>query len=221
MDSFTELHLGTSALVTIDTQNDFVLDGAPSQVSGTSAILPRMVELLERYRQLHLPIIHVIRLYLPDGSDADLCRRQKIQDGVPFAVPGTPGAELCPEILPAKAQPLDWEGLRIQRVQEIAPNEFVIYKPRWGAFYDTLLEDFLRFRGLDSLVICGCNFPNCPRATIYEASERDFRVGLVDDAVSRATTQSIEEMRRMGVEVVSTRALLARLTGDPVIAWPA
>ena len=216
MDHYTELHLAKSALVTIDTQNDFVLDGAPAQISGTSAILPRMVELLDRYRQLGRPIIHVIRLYSPDGSDADLCRRQKIEEGASIAAPGTHGAQLCAEILPARMEPLDWEGLHIQRVQEIAPNEFVIYKPRWGAFYDTLLEDFLRFRGIDSLVICGCNFPNCPRATIYEASERDFRVGLVEDAVSRATTQSIEEMRRMGVEVVSTRALLARLTAEPV-----
>lgn len=214
MDQYTELHLAKSALVTIDTQNDFVLDGAPAQVSGTIAILPRMVELLDRYRQMSLPIIHVLRLYSPDGSDADLCRRRKIEEGASIAAPGTSGAMLCAEILPPRAEPLDWEGLHIQRVQEIAPNEFAIYKPRWGAFYDTLLEDFLRFRGIDSLIICGCNFPNCPRATIYEASERDFRVGLVEDAVSRATTQSIEEMRRMGVEVVSTRALLARLAAE-------
>ena len=33
-------------------------------------------------------------------------------------------------------------------------------------------------------MFCGCNFPNCPRTSIYEASERDFRVVLARDAIS-------------------------------------
>src|SRR3989442_358297 len=30
--------------------------------------------------------------------------------------------------------------------------------------------------GISTLVCCGCNFPNCPRTSLYEASERDFRL---------------------------------------------
>lgn len=33
-------------------------------------------------------------------------------------------------------------------------------------------------------MFAGCNFPNCPRTSIYEASERDFRTVLVRDAIS-------------------------------------
>ena len=51
-----------------------------------------------------------------------------------------------------------------------------MYKPRWGAFYNTLLEKQLHNMKVNSLVVCGCNFPNCPRTTIYEASERDFKI---------------------------------------------
>lgn len=58
-----------------------------------------------------------------------------------------------------------------------------MYKPRWGAFFETPLAGHLEQFGVDSLVVCGCN-PNCPRTTVYEASEGDFRLGLVSDATS-------------------------------------
>ena len=41
MDSFTEPHFATSALLSIDVQRD-VLDGQPLEVPGTSAALPAM-----------------------------------------------------------------------------------------------------------------------------------------------------------------------------------
>jgi len=37
---------------------------------------------------LECPIIHVIRLYLPDGSNVDACRKEMIEDGIEIAVPG-------------------------------------------------------------------------------------------------------------------------------------
>jgi nicotinamidase-related amidase len=75
-------------------------------------------------------------------------------------------------------------------VQAFGPDEAAIYKPRWGAFYETPIEDHLRSRGVTTLVFCGCNFPNCPRTSIYEASERDFRIVIARDAISGLERQS-------------------------------
>jgi hypothetical protein len=88
MDRYTTPDISKSALITIDTQNDFTLDGGPVQIGGTLEVLPRMAVLLERYRQNRLPIIHVVRLYLPDGSNADLCRREMIERGRRIVAPG-------------------------------------------------------------------------------------------------------------------------------------
>jgi nicotinamidase-related amidase len=76
-----------------------------------------------------------------------------------------------------------------------------MYKPRWGAFYDTKLDQHLRESGSNTLVFAGCNFPNCPRTSIYEASERDYRIILVSDAVSGMYERGIEECRAIGVSV--------------------
>jgi hypothetical protein len=85
----------------------------------------------------------------------------------------------------------------------------VLYKPRWGAFYETSLEEHLRERGASTLVFCGCNFPNCPRTSIYEASERDFRVVLAADAISGLYERGREELTNIGVGLMETAEVVA------------
>ena len=93
-------------------------------------------------------------------------------------------------------------------LQQIGTAEHVIYKPRWGAFYRTSLERHLRESGIDTVVFAGCNFPNCPRTSIYEASERDFRIVLVSDAVSGLYDRGIDECSAIGVDVRDLSATL-------------
>jgi nicotinamidase-related amidase len=90
-------------------------------------------------------------------------------------------------------------------------RESAIYKSRWGAFYGTPLEEHLREQGVTSLVFCGCNFPNCPRASIYEASERDFRVVLARDAVSGVYERGERELLGIGVHLLSSAEVAERL----------
>jgi nicotinamidase-related amidase len=61
--------------------------------------------------------------------------------------------------------------------------------------------------GVDTLVFAGCNFPNCLRASIYEASERDFKIVLVEDAVSGLYQKGKGEMTTIGVQVTNAEAV--------------
>jgi nicotinamidase-related amidase len=208
---YTEPRLLTSALLTIDMQCDFVLPDSAALIPGSIDIIPNMTSLLNAYRQYSLPIIHIVRLYMPDGSNADLCRREILEDGLRIIVPNTPGAELVADLKPNPHVELDADLLLNGDIQTWGKKEFVIYKPRWGAFYRTPLDSHLRDLGVGTLVICGCNFPNCPRATIYEASERDYKVVLVEDAVSGIYEKAKEELRQIGVRVWSTRKLIDKI----------
>lgn len=58
-------------LVSIDVQCH-TLDGQPFEIEVTSAILPRLRRLLEAFRAASRPIVHIIRCYLPDGSNVEL-----------------------------------------------------------------------------------------------------------------------------------------------------
>ena len=213
MDRYTEPDFGTAALITIDTQGD-TLDGQPLEIPGTSSILPNMCRLLSAFRALQRPIVHVVRLYKLDGSNVDLCRRAAVEAGQVVLAPGTPGSQLAPGLLPDDSLSLEPEVLLAGDIQSVSPQESVIYKPRWGAFYKTCLEDHLRRLGVTTTIFTGCNFPNCPRASIMEASERDFRVVLVRDAVSGFGERDEIEIARIGVLVLSMEELLARLSCD-------
>jgi nicotinamidase-related amidase len=152
-----------------------------------------------------------VRLYRSDGANVDLCRRHGVEEGAEMLVPGTPGSQLAPPLLPAADLSLDDELLLAGGVQSLGPNESVIYKPRWGAFYETPLEEHLRGRDVTTLVFSGCNFPNCPRTSIYEASERDFRVVLARDAVSGLYERGEKELAGIGVHLADAAELVEQL----------
>ncbi|QYY37220.1 isochorismatase family cysteine hydrolase [Ruficoccus sp. ZRK36] len=212
MPEYTAPRFLSSALIVIDMQNDFVLPGASACVEGTSAVVPQVAELVNAYRQVGLPVIHIVRLYEPDGTNADLCRRAHIQQaGGGIAEPGTEGAQIVEALRPSPTLKLDTASLLAGHAQAVGEHEFIFYKPRWGAFYGTALEVFLREHGIDTLVFAGCNFPNCPRTSIYEASERDFRLVLARDAVSQLYPKGEEELASIGVRLMGVGAIRAEL----------
>ena len=212
-DPYTRPVAQSAALLLIDRQRDF-LDTpgheGPMAIAGTSAVIPAIAKLARAFRQHGLPIVHVVRLYRPDGSNVDLVRRHSIEQGARIALPGSPGSQIAAELLPESVE-LDHELLLAGGLQQIGTAEHVMYKPRWGAFYDTKLDEHLRENGSNTVVFAGCNFPNCPRTSIYEASERDFRVVLVSDAVSAAYQRGVDEGRAIGVAVRDAAQTLAWL----------
>jgi nicotinamidase-related amidase len=212
-DPYTRPLAESAALLLIDMQRDFVDApgaGAAMPVAGTNAVIPAITKLASAFRRRGLPIVHVIRLYRADGSNVDLVRRHSIEQGARVAVPGSPGSQIAAELLPGDVE-LDHELLLAGGLQQVGAAEHVLYKPRWGAFYDTVLERHLRESGSSTVVFAGCNFPNCPRTSVYEASERDYRVVLVSDAVSGTYERGLDECLAIGVSVTDTSETLAWL----------
>jgi nicotinamidase-related amidase len=197
----------TSALVVIDFQQDF-LDGGTAAVPGTTAVVPAVSSLAEAFRNAGRPIVHVIRLYPPGSSDIDPPRRDSIETGAKVVAPGTGGSHIAEGVVPPGFR-LDPTLLLAGKAQDVGPNEVVIFKPRWSAFHRTELASLLRTWGCDTVVVAGCNLPNCPRATLFDASERDFRAALVHDAVSQTSPERLADLERIGVTLHSTTDVLA------------
>jgi nicotinamidase-related amidase len=201
MGKYTDPDWANSALITIDVQRDFALPGAPAYIGGTMEVVPVMQRLVRAFREAGKPIVHVVRLYRADGSNVDVCRKEAVEEGGSLAVrPGSDGAELVDELKPSPEVRLETEPLLYGEMQGIGDKEWVMYKPRWGAFYETPLHRHLQELGVNTLVVCGCNFPNCPRTTIYEASERDYRVVTITDAISGGYERGTQELRNIGVQ---------------------
>ena len=210
MNEYTEPDFTSAALITIDTQKDF-LDGQPFEIPGTTAVLPKMQTLLQGFRKHNKPIVHIVRIYKKDGSNVDLCRRRAVTQGFRVVIENTPGSELADKLLADPSVPLDHQKLLSGSIQKVSTNEVIIYKPRWGAFYQTPLDAHLKRVGISTLIFTGCNYPNCPRTSIYQASERDYKIVLVQDAVSGLYPIGLAEMKNIGVFLMKSSEVLARI----------
>ncbi len=209
---------GTAALLTLSAQQDFVRPESPYRASGVLRVRPALRRLTEGFRAHRAPLFHAVRLYRPDGSNVDACRRQAVEEGLRVFMPGTLGAELLDEVKPAASARLDPSSLLDGGFQELGPAECAFYRPRWGAFHGTALEARLERLGVTTLVICGFNFSTAMRATIYEASARDFRIVLVTDAVGNASQEGICELGRMGIYLMPSQSCLDWLAGGVAAA---
>ena len=132
MNDYVDPDWENTALLTIDTQWDFTLPGAPAEIQGTAEVVSGMQRLARVFRRRNRPIVHVVRLYRPDGSNVDLCRKQGVQRGKRVVLPGTDGAELVDELKPSPEVRLDAEKPLGGGLQPIGPAEWIMYKPRWG-----------------------------------------------------------------------------------------
>jgi nicotinamidase-related amidase len=213
MSDYTNPQWPWSALLVIDMQVDFA-EGGASSVSGTAAITANVRQLAADYRQAGLPVVHIVRLYVPGGSDVDPPRRAMIEAGAAVVAPGSPGSAIIAGVATGSPDTcaVDADLVLAGRPQVLGENEIVLFKPRWGAFYRTDLQAWLSERGVDTVVVAGCNLPNCPRATLFEASERDYRTVLAKDAVSQGSAERFDDLAGIGVTLLSVAEIAQQLT---------
>jgi nicotinamidase-related amidase len=173
------------ALLIIDMQNDFVLEGAPLRVAQARAVISKIVEVLTEFRKKRLPVFHVLRIHRGDGSDVEI-NRQELFRKHPFAVEGTQGAAVIDELSPLQ-------------------GEYIIPKIRMSAFIATELDLMLRNIGVEELIITGIQTPNCIRTTVFDAIAYNYPVTLIEDAVGAQSDDihqaNVRDMANIGVRI--------------------
>lgn len=184
-----------TALIIIDMQNDFVLPGSPMCVAGAMAVIPNIQQLLDYFRKNSLPVFHLVREYRADGSDIEITRLRGFLAKEPYCVPGSQGCEIV-------------QGL------EPLSGEYRIVKNRFSAFMNTELDFMLRRLGVTDIAVCGVQYPNCIRTTIFDGVAFGYNVILVTDAAAAQTDAiaraNITDIANIGVECVTTEQFWTR-----------
>ena len=188
-----------NALVIIDMQNDFVLPGSPACVAGAHDTVPSVKRLLDFFRLNTLPVFHVVREYRADGSDIESNRLDGFLRKSRYLVPGTRGCEIVDPLRPIE-------------------GEYRIVKNRYSCFMKTELDFMLRRIGVTHLVVCGTQYPNCIRATIFDAVCYGYNVINIIDATSAQTQEiaqaNIVDIRNIGVACISLDELIHAFNSD-------
>lgn len=159
-----------TALIVVDMQNGFCNSKGSFATMGfdvtpLAAAIPGSVSLVDAAHSANVPVIFTRYVYQPGYIDGGL---------------------LADELLPAIKQgghlaANTWDA---EIVDELSPSErdIVIDKSRYSAFYATRLEPVLTSLGIRSLVICGVTTNMCVETTARDASQRDYRTFVVEDA---------------------------------------
>ncbi len=184
-----------TALIIIDMQNDIVLPDGPACVRGALATVPTIVEALTYFRNNRRPVFHVVREYREDGSDVEITRLEKFRQGKKYALPGTPGCEIIKELAPA-------------------PGEYRIVKNRFSAFMNTELDFMLRRLDVTQIAVCGTQYPNCVRTTVFDGVCYGYAVTVLTDATSAASDAvaqaNIADIKNIGVTCCTVREYIGK-----------
>ena len=120
MPDYTTPERDRIALLTFAVQNDCILPGSPVGYLGGRRTLARIGQLARGFRERGAPIVHLVRLYRPDGSNVDACRRRAVEEGLRVLMPGTRGVELADEVNPAPLTRLNGGDLLDGKLQRLA-----------------------------------------------------------------------------------------------------
>ena len=150
-----------TALVLIDLQNGVL--GAPATPHSASDVLARSVELADTFRS--------------HGALVVLVRATRAPDGVDWS-PGRTSAGSQANGTP----PEGWDAI----VDDLAgyPEDVIVTKRNWGAFYGTDLDLHLRRRGVTQIVLGGVATSIGVESTARAAYEHGYHVTLATDAMS-------------------------------------
>ena len=91
-------------------------------------------------------------------------------------------------------------------IAELAPlgDETVIDKPGKGAFHQTDLEQVLRNRGVEVLMVCGVTTEVCVHTTIREGNDRGYKCVALADACA----SYFPEFHRVGLEMIKAQGAI-------------
>ena len=163
-----------TAVVVIDMQNDFcdpkgfVATKRGIDLTDTRAIIPKLVDLLDKARQAKAKVVLVHMSTTDDDLTGPIMDRLKRVSSSERTCPeGSWGAELIPEIIPA-------------------PDDIIVYKNRYSAFIKSDLNKKLKAMGIKTLIMTGVATNVCVESTARDGYMLDFYVVVPQDLVACA-----------------------------------
>jgi len=167
--------LAHPALVIVDMQNDFVRVGAPLEVSESRPTIPVHQLLLAACREQSIPVIYTKFVAGPE--------RTLVWEWSPVLAP-----PVCccwkgvMRYYDDVGKELDCSDIIDEIYPE--PGDPIVDKFGYGAFHNTNLDDLLKARHVESVLVTGTVTQICVEETARESFKRGYRTTIVSDAVS-------------------------------------
>jgi len=194
----------TTALVVIDVQGDFAApDGAMGHagvdMSDVEPTIDRIERLIAAARAAGATVVFARVVTRPE-TDLDALKRLYIRKGY-----GEEAIAICRA---------DTPGAAFYRVGP-KPGDIEIQKPLFSSFVGADLDEQLRAKGIDTLVLTGLTTDCCVDCTARDAFHRNYSCFIVDDACS-AYGEDVHSAAMLGL---TKNVALAVTTQAVEAAW--
>jgi ureidoacrylate peracid hydrolase len=160
-----------TALIVVDVQNDFCHEDSPytagrGDLGPIQAAARRLNTLIERARNAGALVVFIQNVTRP-GSRTEVQLEHTLRTGSN----SDPERSIC------------LEGSWGSEFYVVSPTEedLVVQKIRYSAFIRTGLEELLKERGIETLVMTGVSTNTCVESTMRDGFMLDFYVVLTDD----------------------------------------
>ncbi|MER5183906.1 isochorismatase family cysteine hydrolase [Streptomyces sp. NPDC002896] len=169
--------VGNPVLVVVDIQGVSSGAGTGSGAAGGSGIptmggaatrLPRAIALVDSARAHRVPVVFIQEVHKP--SLVDIGRELDGAEG-PHCIEGDPRTEIA-------------DGL------DPRPDEFVVRKRRYSAFFGTELEIVLKAYKTDTVILIGGLTDVCIHYTAVDAHQHDYHLKVVTDVVGGSSQRA-------------------------------
>ena len=149
------------ALLVIDLQRWFLEVGPPEKLARVETLIAKTNELIDFFHEKKLLVVQIQTVHKADGSTWNQWMKEHNKGRL---IEGTREAEEHPDV-------------------HTCDTDVVVRKTRHSAFIRTELEQVLRDRGVDTVVLVGFSTNACVGLTTIEAYERDFKIMLAEEAI--------------------------------------
>ncbi len=188
---------GRPALIVIDILAGAFRDIEKRSIDHMAGYADRMLKArpaIDKARDSDIPVIFIQEVHRPDLVDFG---RELDGSETIHCLEDNPDTEIAAKQL----------GFR--------PNDYVIKKRRYSAFFGTDLEILLRGLKIDTLILCGGLTDVCVHYTFVDGHQSDYFCRVIEDAVAgsgeRAHTASLEAMEYL--QAGARRSLTEILAG--------
>lgn len=179
----------TTALVLVDLQRGIM--GRTLAPRSGDDVVKNAIRLAEAFRAAKATVV-LVRVEISEMHFLPVDRPMRD----PSAPPPPPSAsELLPEVGPK-------------------PGDLVVTKRQWGAFYATPLDQYLRRRGIRTIVLGGIATNVGVESTARSASEHGYELVLVEDAMASLSA----EAHQFAIDVIFPMLGRVRDTGTVIEA---
>ena len=184
------------ALLNIDTTNNFVDPAYALCAARDEVLVANLVRVTQAFRRLNLPIYYSRR----DDRSHPTKRgvwNLKLGNANTFQYTSDPRAD-------------EWPAEYAPREQDV-----VVLKNKPSPFFGTPLESWLRYEGIDSLIVVGISTSGCVRAGVLDGFNHNFRVTVIGDCCGdrseRVHRSNLFDMDMKNADVEPLDAVLAEL----------